>query len=624
VRSTHVGALRPLCAALGGVALMVVITLLPSLEATGASMSAGAGLSTNYDFARLVLQDGGWPTSPNNVTVVTQWLRAEEPASDWWDRDNPLNNGLGSGGGSGLGSYDSLVTAAHDVAQNLENSGWGYPLVVTDLAHSMAPAVTVRAIWRSSWAAGHYGFGADWDTSPVPSVTAPPIAWRDPSSCTPSAPSVVTTCGAAFSVRGAAWHWAPLAGFAGDELWAFASRGTSHGAATWRPKLSAGTYEVEALVPAQFADATASYVVVDADRGHRVVVNQEPYSNTWVPLGEYTADARSPISVVLPTSTSGTASGTYLAASDMRFVPVAGTRALAREGSLRVQTLDRPPGAPQDVAAVAANRSAVVSWLAPSKDGGDAILGYEVTALPGDRTCRTGDSRPASPTCTVGGLTNGRAYQFVVRAVTAAGTSGDSIASAPTVPLRSTTVKVRTVGTPTYGGVVVFRAFLNPAPANGLVLFAEDGRVVPGCGSATVVKGRASCAVRLTTVGAHQLLVTFSGSASSTGAEAETTVVVRRAATAMRATVDPVSSPALAIVAVYASELPGEATGEVVFTSGAVRLCASAVKSGGGSCRFRLRLSPGVHQVVATYLGSRDFLRSAARTSLRVLAPQGP
>lgn len=622
MRSTHVGALRPLCAALGGAALVVVCTLLPSLAATGASMRAGAGLSTNYDFARLVLQDGGWPTSPNNVTVLTQWLRAEEPTTDWWDRDNPLNNGLGSGGGSGLGSYDSLVTAAYDVARNLENSGWGYPLVAADLAHSMTPAMTERAIWRSSWAAGHYGFGADWDTSPVPSVAAPPIAWRDPSSCTPLAPSVVTTCGAAFSVRGAAWHWAPLSGFAADELWAFATHGASKGAATWSPKLSAGTYEVEALVPAQFADATASYVVVDAHGGHRVIVNQEPYSNTWVPLGEFTAGARGSITVVLPTSTSGAASGTYLAASDMRFAPVAPTRALARGASLRTQNLIRAPGAPQDVAAVAADGAAVVSWLAPSKDGGDPIRAYEVTALPGGRTCRTGDASQVAPTCTVQGLTNGRAYQFVVRAVTAAGTSVDSVASAPTVPLQPTTVTVRTIGATTYRGVVVFRAILSPAPTNGLVLFAEDGRVIAGCGSATVVKGRASCAARLTTVGVHQLLVTYSGGASNAGAEAAATVVVRRAATSMRATVDPVSSRALTIVAVHASGLPGETTGAVVFTSGAVRLCASAVKSGGGTCRFRLRLSTGVHQVVATYLGSRDFLASTARTSLRVLAPQ--
>ena len=36
----------------------------------------GTGLSTNYDFARLVLLDAGWPVSANNVTVLTQWLRS--------------------------------------------------------------------------------------------------------------------------------------------------------------------------------------------------------------------------------------------------------------------------------------------------------------------------------------------------------------------------------------------------------------------------------------------------------------------------------------------------------------------------------------------------------------------
>src|ERR1019366_7458853 len=142
--------------------------LAPAAQATGVTLRIAAGLSTNYDFARLVLEDGGWPTSANNTIVLTQWLRAEEPTSRWWNRDNPLNNGLGSGGGSGLGSYRSVVVAAFDVAKNLENPSFGYPLVAHDLAASVQSGTTARAIWRSDWASGHYGRGADWDTSPVP------------------------------------------------------------------------------------------------------------------------------------------------------------------------------------------------------------------------------------------------------------------------------------------------------------------------------------------------------------------------------------------------------------------------------------------------------------------------
>jgi hypothetical protein len=608
------------CAALGGAALLTVTSQAPSLAATGASARSAAGLSTNYDFARLVLQDGHWPVSSNNVTVLTQWLRAEEPTSDWWDRDNPLNNGLGSGGGSGLGSYSSLMTAAHEVARNLENSAWGYPAVLADLVHSSAPALTARAIWRSSWAAGHYGLGADWDTSPVPSVAAPPVAWSSQAECSSAPSDIVTTCASAFTATGSAWHWAQLPGVVGDELWVFAGH-ASAGTATWYPKLLIGTYEVDAFVPSQFADAVASYVVVDARGGHRVLVNQEPYNNTWVPLGQFTAGERGSIRVVLQVGTSGSSSGTYLAASEMRFTPIADPQEHARDTSSHNVLVVRPPGVPQDVAAIAGNGRVLVSWLAPSKDGGDAVGDYEATALPGGRTCTTVDARLAAPSCTVDGLANGSSYRFVVRAKTTAGSSAASTASAPVVPLQSTTVKVTTLGTSAYGEVVRFRATLDPVPSSGLVLFALDGRVLPGCGSASVMKGRASCAARLTKVGPLRLLVTFSGSTSSAGAEAISAVVVGRAKTQLRAAVDPTSAPPSAIVAVRAWRLPGAATGTLLFTSGAARLCATAVRSGGGSCSFRLKLSSGVHEIIATYFGSRTFLRAVARTTVRVVVP---
>ena len=138
----------------------------------------GTGLSTNYDWARLVLRDGGWPQSSNNVTVITQWMTSEEPTSNWFDRDNPLNNGLGSGGGAGLGSYPNLHTAAYYVAKNLSTGQFGYGAVVKDLRASAAPSTTARAIWASDWASSHYGYGSAWATGTAPTVRTPSgVAW---------------------------------------------------------------------------------------------------------------------------------------------------------------------------------------------------------------------------------------------------------------------------------------------------------------------------------------------------------------------------------------------------------------------------------------------------------------
>jgi hypothetical protein len=155
-----------------------------SLLRPNATQNPGTGMSTDFDWATLVLEDGGWPTSSNNVTVITQWMASENciPTTStcpypWWNRNNPLNNGLGSGGGDGTGSYENLVIAAYYVALNLEASNYGYPQIAADLAASAAPSTTATAIEDSDWAASHYGYGSGWHSSAVESIAAPESAW---------------------------------------------------------------------------------------------------------------------------------------------------------------------------------------------------------------------------------------------------------------------------------------------------------------------------------------------------------------------------------------------------------------------------------------------------------------
>ncbi|WP_203925094.1 hypothetical protein, partial [Rugosimonospora africana] len=133
--------------------------------------------STNFDWAKVVLADGNWPVCGNNVTVLTQWMTNEEPPSDWWNRNNPLNNGDGSGGGAGLGSYDNLVTAAHYVAHNITvNPSW-YGAIDSDLAACASPGTTAAAIWNSPWASSHYGYGSNWYSGTVNAYAAPASNW---------------------------------------------------------------------------------------------------------------------------------------------------------------------------------------------------------------------------------------------------------------------------------------------------------------------------------------------------------------------------------------------------------------------------------------------------------------
>ncbi|WP_246149978.1 hypothetical protein [Agromyces intestinalis] len=131
---------------------------------------------TNHDWAKLVLVDGGFPVTEANVTVILRWMRQENGVDNWWNRNNPLNNGNGSGGGSGLGSYDTLVTGAYYAADSLRRYAF-YDAIEAALEVGDDADATARAIWASPWAGSHYGNGTHWSTRPVEAIEAPASAW---------------------------------------------------------------------------------------------------------------------------------------------------------------------------------------------------------------------------------------------------------------------------------------------------------------------------------------------------------------------------------------------------------------------------------------------------------------
>lgn len=94
------------------------------------------------------------------------------------------------------------------------------------------------------------------------------------------------------------------------------------------------------------------------------------------------------------------------------------------------------PDAPTAVVAAAGDASASVSFTAPARDGGSPILGYLVTAQPGNVQ---GGLCAASP-CSVNGLQNGIGYSFSVVARNALGDSPASTPSASVTPRRSQTL----------------------------------------------------------------------------------------------------------------------------------------------------------------------------------------
>ena len=144
--------------------------------ATVAGVQGLAKGSTNRDWAELVLLLGDFPRTDDNITVMMRWMRQENGPDDWWNRNNPLNNGWGSGGNSGLGSYDNLVIAAENAAEALHGNP-GYSAIVAGFSSSAPTAQIEQAIWASPWATSHYANGGHWSYAPVPVIESPAGTW---------------------------------------------------------------------------------------------------------------------------------------------------------------------------------------------------------------------------------------------------------------------------------------------------------------------------------------------------------------------------------------------------------------------------------------------------------------
>ena len=129
---------------------------------------------TNYAWAKLVLWYGGWPITDDSVTTMVRWMRQENGVDDWWNRNNPLNNGWGVG--TYMNSAESLDASAQYAADAIHSLP-GYAGILAAFASAVPSDQSAYAIWYSSWASGHYDYGGHWSTAPVPAVEAPADAW---------------------------------------------------------------------------------------------------------------------------------------------------------------------------------------------------------------------------------------------------------------------------------------------------------------------------------------------------------------------------------------------------------------------------------------------------------------
>lgn len=106
--------------------------------------------------------------------------------------------------------------------------------------------------------------------------------------------------------------------------------------------------------------------------------------------------------------------------------------AVAAGSDFSLALMDKPsaPSAPANVTATPGSAAALVTWEAPSDDGGAPITSYQVIPSPGGEPCTSTNGTA----CIVSGLTNGLAYKFTVKAHNGIGWGPASSPSAPVTP----------------------------------------------------------------------------------------------------------------------------------------------------------------------------------------------
>jgi hypothetical protein len=118
----------------------------------------------------LLLVDAGLPASVINIDNVTRWMAAENPPTEWWNHENPLNV---NASGLGYDTFPDLTVAASKTAQVLRQGNMGRIYDVLFVSGSLANFSAACAY--APWSTGGYHDLPNYIAS-IPQ----PAAWTAP------------------------------------------------------------------------------------------------------------------------------------------------------------------------------------------------------------------------------------------------------------------------------------------------------------------------------------------------------------------------------------------------------------------------------------------------------------
>ncbi|MBS1801213.1 MAG: Ig-like domain repeat protein [Acidobacteria bacterium] len=193
------------------------------------------------------------------------------------------------------------------------------------------------------------------------------------------------------------------------------------------------------------------------------------------------------------------------------------------------------------------------------------------------------------------------------------GDTNYNTSTSSTVSITISSVSLATNPNPSnYRQVVTLTATV-PSGATGTVTFKDGGTVL---GTAAISGTTASITVSTFSVGSHNLTAAYGGDGTYSAATSQTvTQVVNKVAPVMSVTTSG-QSTYLSTVTITAT-VPSDATGSVIFTSGATNL-GTATISGGSASVTTTVLPVGNNTITASYAGDTSYTSGSATTTRAV------